>query len=101
MNEIETLQKENENLKDLLEQIYDMSFLDDMINDGCTDREDDEHLMCNLSLKSQIMEALGKRKLAKEIKSQMTEDSFKIKDVAKLKHNSSKVTADHYSKEDK
>jgi len=28
-------------------------------------------------------------------------NSSKIKDVAKLKHNSSKVLADHYSKEDK
>jgi len=33
MNEIETLQKENENLKYLLEEVYEMSCLDDMIND--------------------------------------------------------------------
>ena len=41
------------------------------------------------------MKALGKRKLAKEIKPLMTE-APKITDVAKLKHNGSKVLADHY-----
>ena len=100
MNEIETLQKENENLKYLLEEVYEMSCLDDMIND-LRSGGDDEMLRCHLSLKSQVMEALGKRKLVKEIKPLMTENSSKIKDVAKLKHNSSKVLADHYSKEDK
>jgi len=89
------LQKENEHLKNLLEQVYEMSALDDMITDGCLDRKDDEFLMCNLSLKSQIMEALGKslgeRKLAKELKPLMTEASLKL-----TKHNGSKVLADHY-----
>ena len=99
MTELETLQKENEQLKDLVEELYDMSCLDDMIDD-LRSGQDDVVLLCYLSLKSQIMEALGKRKLAKEIKPRMTEDSFKIKDVSKLKHNSSKTT-DHYSKEDK
>ena len=100
MVDLEKLQKENECLKDLLEEVYDMTCLDDMIND-LRSGEDDEMLLCNLSLKSQVMEALGERKLVKEIKPLMTENSSKIKDVAKLKHNSSKVVANHYSKEDK
>mgnify|MGYP003652992574 CR=1 FL=1 len=96
MNRLETLQKENKNLKELLEEVYEMSCLDDMISGGCLDRNDDEMLLCNLSLKSQIVEALGKRKLANEIKLPMP----KIEEVANtLKHNSSKVLADHYSKE--
>ena len=100
MNEIETLQKENENLKYLLEEVYEMSCLDDMIND-LRSGEDDEMLLCHLSLKSQVMEALGGRKLVNNIKFKNTEAKLKIEDVAKLKHNSSKVLADHYSKEDK
>ena len=95
MTKLETLQKENENLKDLLEQVYEMSALDDMISGGCLDRKDDEFLMCNLSLKSQIMEALGKslggRKLAEKLKFTNTEDSLKL-----TKHNGSKVPTDHY-----
>jgi len=59
MSNLEKLQKENGNLKDLLEQVYDMSCLDDMITGGCLDRNDDEMLLCNLSLKSQIKEALN------------------------------------------
>ena len=94
MTKLETLQKENKNLKDLLEEVYEMSCLDDMIND-LRSGEDDEMLLCNLSLKSQIMEALGKslgeRKLAKELKPLMTEASLKL-----TKHNGSKVLADHY-----
>ena len=90
MVDLEKLQKENENLKYLLEEVYEMSCLDDMIND-LRSGEDDEMLLCNLSLKSQVMEALGERKLVKEIKPLMTENSSKIKDVAKLKHNNSKM----------
>jgi len=101
MNEIDFYKEENKNLKGLLEEVYEMSCLDDMIND-LRSGEDDEVLLCHLSLKSQVMEALGKRKLAKEIKPRMTEDSFKIKDLQKLnKHNGTTVIADHYSKEDK
>ena len=95
----ERLEKENKNLTDLLEEVYEMSCLNDMIND-LRSGEDDEMLLCNLSLKSQIMEALGKRKLVNNIKFKNTEAKLKIEDVAKLKHNSSKTT-DHYSKEDK
>ena len=90
MNELEKLQKENKNLKDLLEEVYEMSCLDDMIND-LRSGEDDEMLLCNLSLKSQIMEALGKRQVAKELKPLMTEASLKL-----TKHNGSKVLTDHY-----
>jgi len=86
----ERLEKENENLKYLLEEVYEMSCLNDMIND-LRSGEDDEMLLCNLSLKSQIMEALGKKQVAKEIKPLMTEDSLKL-----TKHNGSKVLTDHY-----
>jgi len=99
MDKLEKLQKENKNLKDLLEEVYEMSFLDDMIDD-LRSGEDDEILLCHLSLKSQVMEALGGRKLVNNIKFKNTEAKLKIEDVAKLKHNSSKTT-DHYSKEDK
>ena len=81
-------------LQDLLEQTYDMSCLDDMIND-LRSGEDDEMLLCNLSLKSQIMEALEDRKTIKDLKSIITE-APKMSVVAKLKHNSSEVLADHY-----
>ena len=97
MTELKKLQKENENLKDLLEQVYDMSFLDDMINDACRDRNDDEMLLCHLSLRSQIQEALNlsmTKKTASEI-----EEALGVKPLRTLKHNSSKVLADHYSKE--
>ena len=60
MSELENQKKENKKLKDLLEQAYEMSGLDDMINSGCLDRDDDEFLMINLSLRSQIMEALDR-----------------------------------------
>ena len=68
-------------LQDLLGQVYDMSCLDDMIND-LRSGEDDEMLLCNLSLKSQIMEALEDRKTIKDLKSIITE-SPKMSDVAK------------------
>ena len=99
MTELETLQKENKNLKELLEEVYEMSFLDDMINDACRDRTDDKGLMCNLSLKSQIMEALHgkspfpKRNLVSKLKFSNAKDSFKIKG-----HNNSSVIDKHYDK---
>ena len=97
MTELENQKKENKNLKDLLEQVYEMSGLDDMINSGCLDRDDDEFLMCNLSLKSEIMQALEKRLAAKKLKVMMTE-GLRSSEVMKLKHNSSAVTAEHYVK---
>jgi len=87
---LEKLQKENKNLKDLLEEVYEMSCLDDMIND-LRSGEDDEMLLCNLSLKSQIIEALGKRKLVKELKPLMTEDSIKF-----TNHKDSLALERHY-----
>ena len=97
---IKFLQDKNEQLKDLVEELYDMTCLDDMI-DEWRSGADDEMLLCYLSLKSQVMEALGGRKLVNNIKFKNTEAKLKIEDVAKLKHNSSKVVANHYSKEDK
>ena len=93
---IKFLQNKNEQLKDLLEEVYEMSFLDDMINDGCKDRNDDEALMFNLSLRSQIKEALNlsmTKKSASEIK-----ERFGVNPIRTLKHNSSEVLADHYGR---
>ena len=102
MTEVEKLQKENKNLKDLLEEVYEMSFLDDMINDGCKDRNDDEALMCNLSLRSQIKEALNLSMTKKSVEKIENVTGVKVdRSLHLLKHNSSKVLADHYSKEDK
>ena len=82
MTELEKLQKENKNLKYLLEEVYEMSCLDDMITDGCLDRKDDEVLLCHLSLKAEIIEVLGKsfekRKLVKELKPLMTNGKIKF-----------------------
>ena len=106
MIDLEKLQKENnrlktvnKNLKDLLEQVYEMSMLDDMIDDDCRDRKDDEMLLCNLSLKSQITEALEKSTL-KPIVSKLMSTGSRLSEVVKLtKHNGSKVLEEHYSKE--
>ena len=106
---IDFLQKENDrlktvnkNLKDLLEQVYEMSCLDDIISSGCLERDDDEMLLCNLSLKAEIMEVLhGKSPFPKVVSKLMSTGSI-LSEVVKLtKHNCSKVLADHYSKEDK
>ena len=92
MNPLETLQKENEHLKDLLEQVYEMSGLDDMIDEGCIHRDDDEWLLCNLSLKSQIVEALDKRLLAKKLK----QDALKTNGIKFTNQKKPIVLADHY-----
>ena len=101
MKPLETLQQENENLKDLLGQVYEMSCLDDTI-DEYRSGEDDELLLCNLSLKSQIVEALDKRLLAKKLK----RDALKTEDLSPrykgFKYTNDKdpiVLADHYNKE--
>ncbi|MDP6249930.1 MAG: hypothetical protein QGH26_03805 [Candidatus Pacebacteria bacterium] len=82
----ERLEKENKNLKYLLGEAYEISALDDMINDGCRDRDNDEFLMCNLSLKSQILEALDegkeKRGLSKDLKSLVTDKTISHQDVS-------------------
>ena len=58
MTDVEKLQKENEQLKDLLEEVYEVSMLDDIIDDLCSDRSSDEVLLCHLSLRSEILDAL-------------------------------------------
>ena len=66
ITDLEKLQNENKHLKGLVEQLYDMSCLEDMIND-LRSGEDDEMLLCNLMLKSNVMDALKKeeRKIEK------------------------------------
>jgi len=102
MNKLSELQLDNVDklkakigyLSDLIEQLYDMSCLDDMITDGCLDRKDDEMLLCNLSLKSEIMDVLENRKQRiKDLKAIITE-SPKMSDVAKKSahHNSVGLT---------
>ena len=109
MIDLEKLQKENnrlktvnKNLKDLLEQVYEMSMLDDMIDDDCRDRKDDEMLLCNLSLKAEIMEVLHGKSPFPKVVSKLMSTGSRLSDAVKLtKHNGAKVLADHYSKEDK
>ena len=99
MTELENQKKENKNLKDLLEQAYEMSGLDDMINSGCLDRDDDEFLMINLSLRSQIMEALDRseKPAAKTLKHMMDNGSRLSEAAAKLKgHRSDPVLPKYY-----
>ena len=91
LDNVHKLKAENERLKDLIEQLYDMSCLDDMIND-LRAGEDDEMLLCNLMLKSDIMWALEKEekpKTAEILK------PFMIEDAVKPKHNGSE-TSKHY-----
>ena len=95
-----TLEKENSNLKSLLEEVMDTSCLDDMIDDGCKDRDDDEFLGHNLILRSRIDEALGLSEAQKEV----IEIQKKIlkRDAAELKaftgYSNTSVTAAHYAK---
>ena len=72
-----TLEKENKNLKSLLEEVMDTSCLDDMIDDGFKDRDDDEFLGHNLILRSRINEALGLSE-AQKLKPLMTEEPIKF-----------------------
>ena len=105
---IDFLQKENDslktvnkNLKDLLEQVHEMSCLDEMIN-NLRSGDDDEMLLCNLSLKSEIMEVLHGKSPFPKVVSKLMSTGSRLSDAVKLtKHNGSKVLADHYSKEDK
>ena len=66
ITDLEKLQNENKHLKGLVEQLYDMSCLEDMIKD-LRSGEDDEMLLINLMLKSNVMDALKKeeRKIEK------------------------------------
>ena len=107
MNKLSALQLEDMDklndrlgyLSDLIEQLYDMSCLDDMITGGCLDRDDDEMLLCNLSLKSEIMDVLENRKQTiKDLKSIIT-DSPKMSDVAqKPAHHNSVDLTKYYDK---
>jgi len=100
MTSLETLQKENANLKDLLQQVYEMSFLDDIIDDACRDRKDDEMLAHNLFLKSQITEALEKKhKGPIDMVSKLMSNGSRLSEVTKLKHDTSSVLDKHYNKE--
>tara|TARA_Y100000310_G_scaffold211126_1_gene211848 strand:+ start:140 stop:475 length:336 start_codon:yes stop_codon:yes gene_type:complete len=98
---IEKLQKENKNLKELLEEVYEMSMIDDIIDDLCSDRDNDGVLLSHLSLKSQIQEALNLSMTKKSVEKIENELGVKIDRSLHLKgHNGSK-TVDHYSKEKK
>ena len=98
ITDLEKLQNENKHLKGLVEQLYDMSCLEDMIND-LRSGEDDEMLLCNLSLKSEVMDVLENRKATKDQKSLLTKEVVNIKDLAqKLKHNGLATTNKHYVK---
>ena len=70
----------------------EMSCLEDMIDDACSNRNDDEVLLYHLSLKSQILEALDKssngKDLAEEPKSPMI--------VEATKHDGSMVLEKYY-----
>ena len=91
LDNVHKLKSEIEHLKDLIEQLYDMSCLDDMIDD-VRSGGDDEVLLSYLSLKSEIMGALKKEekpKTAEILKPFMTEDAVKPK------HNGSE-TSKHY-----
>jgi len=98
MTELELAKEKIGYLSDLIEQLYDITCLEDMIND-LRSGEDDEMLLSNLSLKSEVMDVLENRKATKDLKSLITEDAVNIKDVVqKLKHNGSAITNKHYVK---
>ena len=102
MTELETLQKENKHLKELLEEVYEVSMLDDVIDDLCSDRSSDEVLLSHLSLKSQIQEALNLSMTKKSVEKIENELGVKIDRSLDLKgHNGSKVLTKHYFKENK
>jgi len=98
MTELELAKDKIGYLSDILEQLYDMTCLEDMIND-LRSGEDDEMLLCNLSLKSEVMDVLENRKATKDQKSLLTKEVVNIKDLAqKLKHNGLATTNKHYVK---
>jgi len=98
MTELELAKEKIGYLSDLIEQLYDMTCLEDMIND-LRSGEDDEMLLCNLSLKSEVMDVLENRKATKDKKSLLTKEVVNIKDLAqKLKHNGLATTNKHYVK---
>ena len=76
LKDLPSLKKENENLKDLLSQVYELSCLADMIEQGIHDRDDDEFLGHNLILKSEIEAALHDP--TKRLKNLMTDEPIKF-----------------------
>ena len=102
MNEIDFYKEENKNLKELLEEVYEMSMIDDIIDDLCSDRDNDGVLLSHLSLKSQIQEALNLSMTKKSVEKIENELGVKIDRSLDLKgHNGSKVLTKHYFKENK
>ena len=105
MNKLSILQLENiHKLKDLLE-LYETSFLDDMINDQCADREDDEMLEYNLSLKNRVMECLQDAHEIKNFKAHQKlgppHENFKDVqkgDILKTSHKTPPFVSKHYCK---
>ena len=94
LDNVHKLKAENEHLKDLIEQLYDMSCLEDMINDF-RNGEDDEVLLSYLLLKSRVMDALKKEEKPKTVE-EKTEDALgPIWEEAALKFNGSE-TSKHY-----
>ena len=105
MADLDTLQKENKNLKDLLEQVYETSFISDMISDlkKADLKVDENQLIHLLILRQDIEKALSKpvrisRKLVKELGSQITDDSLKLRDVAKLTRHLDPAFEKYYEK---
>ena len=94
LDNVHKLKAENEHLKDLIEQLYDMSCLEDMINDF-RNGEDDEVLLSYLLLKSRVMDALKKEEKPKTVE-EKTEDALgPLWEEAALKFNGSE-TSKHY-----
>ena len=94
LDNVHKLKSEIEHLKDLIEQLYDMSCLDDMIDD-VRSGGDDEVLLSYLSLKSEIMGALKKEEKPKTVE-EKTEDALgPLWEEAALKFNGSE-TSKHY-----
>ena len=94
LDNVHKLKAENEHLKDLIDELYDMSCLEDMINDF-RNGEDDEVLLSYLLLKSRVMDALKKEEKPKTVE-EKTEDALgPIWEEAALKFNGSE-TSKHY-----
>ena len=101
LDNVHKLKAENEHLKDLIDELYDMSCLEDMINDF-RNGEDDEVLLSYLLLKSRVMDALKKEEKPKTVEEkpktveEKTEEALgPLWEEAALKFNGSK-TSKHY-----
>jgi len=74
MTDLEKLKKENEHLKYLLKEVYDTSFINEMIDDGCKDRNNDEMLGYNIYLKCEIKEVLNLSTEVKDVANKVRQD---------------------------